>query len=653
MRHLSLLRLATLILALVPAIALASEPARLSGQPDRLPGALVMLRAGRGTHVSHARRLAPLSAGVQSANIQVSYHGFSAEAQTAFQYAIDIWETKISSPVTIRVDAYWEPLGTGVLGAAGPNDFLSNFTNAPRANTWYPAALANKLTGTDLEPSNPDIVAQFNSTFSGWYFGTDGQAPLGKYDFATTVLHELGHGLGFIGSLEVVGAQGQWGVFGGQFTNSPIVLDRFAVNGAQQSLIDTGHFPNPSTALKDQLVGGSVFFAGTNADAASGGSHPRLYAPSPWEDGSSFSHLDESAYPAGDPDALMTPILNDGESIDDPGPIALGIFRDIGWEVSTDPPIAGLTATNDGPTTLGTPTAFAASVTSGAGVSFTWNFGDGATATGANVAHTYAHAGSYIAMVTATNASDSRTAWTMVQVPDVAISGLTASNNGPTNRGNPTTLTAAVAAGTGVGYTWNFGDGTSAAGVTASHTYAGSGSYIATVTATNSAGSVTASTVVQVLDATASTTVAPAGGTLTTPDGSVRLSVPPGAVSDTVIITYTALFAPAQPLPEGRLAVRSFRLEASTSAGVPITAFDAPVTLDVTYTDADLATSGVPESTLDALFWDGGAWSATPTCAGCGVDTAANQVSLSFTRTGEFAIVGQGPNRLYLPLAQD
>ena len=44
-----------------------------------------------------------------------------------------------------------------------------------------------------------DIVANFNSSFE-WYLGTDGNAGT-SYDLMTVVLHELAHGLGFIGSM--------------------------------------------------------------------------------------------------------------------------------------------------------------------------------------------------------------------------------------------------------------------------------------------------------------------------------------------------------------------------------------------------------------------------------------------------------------------
>ncbi|MBU6352324.1 MAG: PKD domain-containing protein, partial [Chloroflexi bacterium] len=79
---------------------------------------------------------------------------------------------------------------------------------------------------------------------------------------------------------------------------------------------------------------------------------------------------------------------------------------------------------------------------------------------------------------------------------ETAISGLAAANSGPTVLGSATRLTATVAAGTNVGYTWNFGDGTTIVTTTSvlEYVYASPGSYTVTLTAVNSIGSATPTT---------------------------------------------------------------------------------------------------------------------------------------------------------------
>ncbi len=163
-----------------------------------------------------------------------------------------------------------------------------------------------------------------------------------------------------------------------------------------------------------------------------------------------------------------------------------------------DIPIAGLAATNDSPTELGVATNFAATITAGTNATYTWDFGDGASGTGAQVAHVYAAVGAYTATVTALNGRGTVIATTTVSVIDVPIVGLVATNDSPTELGAATNFAATITAGTNATYTWDFGDGASGTGAQASHMYAAPGAYTATVTALNGRGSVTATTLVTV-----------------------------------------------------------------------------------------------------------------------------------------------------------
>jgi hypothetical protein len=158
--------------------------------------------------------------------------------------------------------------------------------------------------------------------------------------------------------------------------------------------------------------------------------------------------------------------------------------------------IAGLQASSNSPTVLGSPTTFAASVSAGANVTFAWDFGDSGTGTGATPSHTYAQAGIYLVRVTASNSLGQQTAETIVQVhaPDpnaVPVAGLTASQDGPTALGAPTRFAANVTAGSNVSFAWDFGDGKAGVGPTPSHTYSAPGVYTVRVTASNSVSQAT------------------------------------------------------------------------------------------------------------------------------------------------------------------
>jgi len=276
---------------------------------------------------------APFSRGAVQATFEVTYIGFPTNAQAAFQRAVDIWASIVTSSVPIRVTARWKPLDPGVLGSASASSIWRDFGGAPRANTWYPVSLAEKLAGAELNNADSsDINANFSSTLPNWYLGTDGNTPPGSYDLVTVVLHELGHGLGFFGSMTVTSGSGSWGAG----TGFPFIYDIFAENATAQQLIT--QFTNPSTALATQLTSGNVFFDGTEANAANGGQRPELYAPSPWTQGSSYSHFDEAGFPAGNPNSLMTPLIGTAEAIHTPGAICIGMFADWGWTVSAPPP---------------------------------------------------------------------------------------------------------------------------------------------------------------------------------------------------------------------------------------------------------------------------------------------------------------------------
>ncbi len=103
---------------------------------------------------------------------------------------------------------------------------------------------------------------------------------------------------------------------------------------------------------------------------------------------------------------LETPVVDGGVSV---------ATRTVIVDVCSQP-IAGLSATSNSPTLLGKTTQLTATITSGDGVSYEWDFGDGQTGSGPNPIHTYTSIGSYIAVVTATNKLGRAVADTVVNV---------------------------------------------------------------------------------------------------------------------------------------------------------------------------------------------------------------------------------------------
>ena len=131
-----------------------------------------------------------------------------AQRLGVFQAAATIWGNLLVSNVEIRVYARFNPqscdASSAVLGSAGPNEVIRDFSGAELAATWYHVALANRLAGVDLSGDN-DISATFNSSIdnndaclagTNWYYGLDGNEGT-DIELLPVVLHELGHGLGF------------------------------------------------------------------------------------------------------------------------------------------------------------------------------------------------------------------------------------------------------------------------------------------------------------------------------------------------------------------------------------------------------------------------------------------------------------------------
>ncbi len=134
-------------------------------------------------------------------------------------------------------------------------------------------------------------------------------------------------------------------------------------------------------------------------------------------------------------------------------------------------------------------------------VSWYWTFGDGTTSTSANPSHVYASAGTYAASLTVTDNSG-LTARANVSilvsagnaVPRASISASALSGLAPLavsfSGANSSDPDGSIAS-----YAWDFGDGTSGSGVSASHTYTAAGTYTARLSVIDNGGASASSTV--------------------------------------------------------------------------------------------------------------------------------------------------------------
>lgn len=269
----------------------------------------------------------PVHSSAPPATFQVDAPNLSTAAQAALQDATGCWQRELSSPVVIEVAATWEPLPEQLLAIGRPAVMVRDFPGAPYAQTWYPSALANMLAGYDLNPSEPDIAIAFNSRIGNWSYDPADHTSQ-SIDFASVAAHELGHGFGFISNI----ASGQ--ARGG--SAEPFIFDRFVINQGSQHVI--GVLPLATGApAADSMLTGKLFWGGAFGTSANWGKPPRLTTAAAWPSGKSYVHLSEVI--AGVPGATwpMTEGSLDSEQCR-PGPVVLGILKDLGWVLTNAAP---------------------------------------------------------------------------------------------------------------------------------------------------------------------------------------------------------------------------------------------------------------------------------------------------------------------------
>ncbi|MGK0205806.1 MAG: PKD repeat protein, partial [Planctomycetota bacterium] len=172
--------------------------------------------------------------------------------------------------------------------------------------------------------------------------------------------------------------------------------------------------------------------------------------------------------------------------------------------------------------------------------SWLWDFGDGNSSTQQNPNHTFA-SDTFTVALTATNVAGSNTTskgdFIVVLPPVVAMF-----TTDPSPASGPAPLAVTFNASTttdATTYAWDFGDGNSGTGVTVAHTYIGSGSFTATLTATGPGGTGEATAMITATGpVTASFTLDPSGMSTTSGYPTDTLSLDASTSIGTAPLTY-------------------------------------------------------------------------------------------------------------------
>ena len=236
----------------------------------------------------------------------------------------------------VEVEVSWIDLRTDqILGYARASKFYTN------GQTFFPASLANALTGRDLDSSGPEINVVINAAFydAGGLHASITQPPrFDQFDLATVVRHEIGHGLGFQGS-----ALFDLDADTVRLHSTPLQYDRIVHLENGTSAIEAGD-------LSSAARGGDLHAKLSHSHSA------RLHTPEQWIAGTSYSHFAATGVTS---ESLMNHGLFPGSTKGIDAHTA-SLLDELGWKVNL--PVAD-------------PVELAASYAPEAGLDVSWSWG--------------------------------------------------------------------------------------------------------------------------------------------------------------------------------------------------------------------------------------------------------------------------------------
>jgi hypothetical protein len=268
-----------------------------------------------------------------------------AQRRNALTYAVEQISQSLQPPVPITIHACWQALGgtanSATIARASPSTFLVDEPYfggyiLPQRYTWYAITEAVRQGGTPQcglfggpcsGTSDEEVSATFNSDIGSpdiiggrkFYYGLTPGANSNNIDFVSVAMHELTHGMGFIGLANTDDSQGPIGAKAGVGSNSIGYqnLDRGPYDDIfddQVAIVDSSTTWHPFLGYEVNgsgdadraaaLVSGN-FLRWSEATAVDSTinlnrglpapqSFPGLYAPNPISNGSTLSHTTQS-----------------------------------------------------------------------------------------------------------------------------------------------------------------------------------------------------------------------------------------------------------------------------------------------------------------------------------------------------------------------
>ena len=216
-----------------------------------------------------------------------------ATATTMLSYVIDVLNEDSGASVDVEFET----------SQTGGNGFLAVAGTLYSTATQYSNGLAFEHITTGIDPSG-SFADIFVTVDFGYTWNSDTGFPSGsEFDLFTVLLHEITHGMGFSSLSSSMGNSDISGGNPGAFSNLDHGLTRITGD-------DLWNFFSWFVGTTADLKSNDVGFSGANVEAANGGSIPKIYAPNPFENGSSLSHWDLATFP----NEIMKPAIANGVS---------------------------------------------------------------------------------------------------------------------------------------------------------------------------------------------------------------------------------------------------------------------------------------------------------------------------------------------------
>lgn len=235
--------------------------------------------------------------------------------RNAFLASIETWSNVFPCKPQLRIRFKYIDVGGSTLAAtANPFYIQGSIPGATKLDnsTVYGSVLAAAIQGVDFVPKEEmHVIVAFNAQIK-WHTGKD-DAPFDQYDFESVALHEVAHGLFFVGVLQ--GAQDQKLANFAFRDRIPSRFDRFLAQNSSASLAPCKESPE---GIFDSVTSRKLRFIDPKYPEET---NFGLYSPTEYSLGSTAYHQDPVSYlhdckkleiPFNECSSLMTEALPNG-----------------------------------------------------------------------------------------------------------------------------------------------------------------------------------------------------------------------------------------------------------------------------------------------------------------------------------------------------